>query len=79
MAPLLRAYFAPRQRSLLSSLFAVTFLGAVLVVAFPCPAKPIDRLLGRKRIEGVSFTQEQEQEIIVMMNERSKRKFLPER
>ena len=79
MAPLLRAYFRPRQRSILSSLFAVTFLGAVLIVAFPCPARPIDRLLGRSRLQGVELTQEQEREIVAMMNERSKRKFLAER
>lgn len=40
MAPLLKSLYRPSQRSLLSSLFTATFLGAVVVVAFPCPVRP---------------------------------------
>ena len=78
MAPLLRAHFAPRQRSILSSLFAVTFLGAVLMVAFPCPARPFDLSRRRKGLIEAGIGKD-EKEIVVMMNERSSRKFLEER
>jgi hypothetical protein len=46
MAPLLKSLYRPSQRSLLSSLFTATFLGAVVVVAFPCPVRPTN-LSGR--------------------------------
>ncbi|RSH83096.1 uncharacterized protein EHS24_006753 [Apiotrichum porosum] len=39
MAPLLLTHFRARHRSVLTTLFSVTFLGAVAIVAFPCPAK----------------------------------------
>ncbi|KAL1411437.1 hypothetical protein Q8F55_002393 [Vanrija albida] len=47
MAPLLLSHFRPKHRSVLTSLFTVTFLGAVVVVAFPCPAQPSDQF-GRR-------------------------------
>ena len=43
MAPLLKTLYRPSQRSLLSSLFTATFLGAVVVVAFPCPVRPLNQ------------------------------------
>lgn len=72
MAPLLRQYFAPKQRSLLSSLFTATFLGALIVVAFPCPAKPG----GGPQLEGDRV--EGKPEVVVMMNSR-RRRFMEER
>jgi len=44
MPPLLKTYFNPHHRSFLSTLFTATFLGSVLVVAFPCPVRPKDGL-----------------------------------
>lgn len=80
MAPLLRTYFAPRQRSLLSTLFTVTFLGAVAVVAFPCPVRPGDRSMPRTRLDGVDEEMDgKRREVIVMMNKRGRRKFIQER
>jgi len=77
MAPLLRRYFAPRQRSLLSSLFTATFLGAVVVVAFPCPARPGDRSTPHARLDGPNnLTRDQ---VVVVMNSRGKHKFIEER
>ncbi|ORY32848.1 hypothetical protein BCR39DRAFT_522080 [Naematelia encephala] len=78
MAPLLRRYFAPRQRSLLSTLFTATFLGAVIVVAFPCPARPSDR--SAMRLDGEQMNSRgARQDVVVMMNERGKRRFIEER
>ena len=57
MAPLLQRYFARSQRSLLSSLFTATFLGALVVVAFPCPVRqdgqrPLTRLENERDVDG---------------------------
>jgi hypothetical protein len=86
MAPLLRTYFNPAHRSFLSTLFASTFLGAVLVVSFPCPARPNATSLGRtgRGIGGVSADGEGvvgrkgREEIVIMMRERGGRRFLDE-
>lgn len=78
MAPLLRTYFAPRQRSLLSSLFTATFLGAVIVVAFPCPVRPPDG--SRARLDGAEPENRLgRDEVVVLVNGRGRRKFLEER
>lgn len=78
MAPLLRTYFAPRQRSLLSSLFTATFLGAVIVVAFPCPVRPGHR--PEARLDSVpSPDSGSKQDVVVLMNERGRRRFMEER
>ena len=79
MAPLLRTYFAPRQRSLLSSLFTATFLGAVIVVAFPCPARSTDGSRAHARLDGSREFLDPDQEVVVMINERGKRRFMEER
>lgn len=42
MPPLLKTYFNPSHRSFLQTLFTATFLGSVLIVAFPCPVRPIE-------------------------------------
>jgi hypothetical protein len=42
MPPLLKTYFNPAHRSFLQTLFTATFLGSVLIVAFPCPVRPIE-------------------------------------
>ncbi|WVW82187.1 hypothetical protein I302_104193 [Kwoniella bestiolae CBS 10118] len=81
MAPLLLTHFRPKQRSILSTLFTATFLGAVIVVAFPCPVKSH----GEARLDGGSMgsiAQNQDRsrsEVVVMMNQRGKRRFLEER
>lgn len=79
MAPLLLTHFRPRQRSLLSTLFTATFLGAVIVVAFPCPA----RASGETRLESPGPTtvraSEGRREVVLLMNERGKRRFMEER
>jgi len=93
MAPLLRTLYRPSQRSLLSSLFTATFLGAVIVVAFPCPARPINDY-GRAAARMESLREGQgsdggrnedwekgnggKGEVVVLMNRRG-RKFLEER
>lgn len=87
MPPLLKTYFNPHHRSFLSTLFTATFLGSVLVVAFPCPVRPKDGLTSlvnesatpaaqasvSGREEGVSKVRSGSvrDEIVVMMNERS--------
>ncbi|KAK1924347.1 hypothetical protein DB88DRAFT_489983 [Papiliotrema laurentii] len=76
MAPLLRTYFAPKQRSLLSTLFTATFLGAVVVVAFPCPARPGDRAKPTARLDSPSLSADQ---VVVVMNSRGKHRFMEER
>ena len=75
MAPLLLRYFAPRQRSLLSTLFTATFLGAVVVVAFPCPARPGDGS-SNARLDGPPMSKDQ---VVVVMNSRGRHKFIEER
>ena len=42
MPPLLKTYFNPSHRSFLQTLFTATFLGSVLIVAFPCPVRPTE-------------------------------------
>jgi hypothetical protein len=84
MAPLLRTYFARGQRSILSTLFTATFLGAVVVVAFPCPVRPegirpYARLEGSDDIASSSESRSRNQEVIVMMNGRGKRRFIEEK
>ena len=94
MAPLLRTYFNPSHRSFLSTLFTATFLGAVVVVAFPCPVRPGDRSRPQARLEdgetlhrtsadsgGGGATDrwgKRRDEVVVMMNERGKRRFMEE-
>jgi len=75
MAPLLRAYFAPKQRSMLSSLFTACFLGAVVVVAFPCPARPGDRSSSHVRMDGPVMSKDQ---VVVVMNSRGRHRFIEE-
>lgn len=90
MPPLLKTYFNPHHRQFLSTLFTATFLGSVLVVAFPCPVRPKDgssSLVNESaRIpvaEGASVAEGRRRgrdEIVVMMNERSggRRRFMSE-
>jgi hypothetical protein len=83
MAPLLKSLYRPSQRSLLSSLFTATFLGAVVVVAFPCPIRPTN-ISGRAeaRLDSESDTNtntgRRNGEVVVLMNQRGRR-FLEER
>jgi len=81
MAPLLKSLYRPSQRSLLSSLFTATFLGAVVVVAFPCPIRPTN-ISGRAeaRLDSESDTNSGRRngEVVVLMNQRGRR-FLEER
>lgn len=87
MAPLLRTHFRPRQRSLLSTLFTATFLCAAVIVAFPCPARPGDRSKAEARLDGGvddsggsrGRGRGRREEVVVMMNERGKRRFMEER
>jgi hypothetical protein len=74
MAPLMMRYFGRGQRSLLSTLFTATFLGAFVVVAFPCPVRSGDRSKSETMLESPKRS-----EVVVMMNERGKRRFLEER
>ncbi|WVF70892.1 hypothetical protein IAT40_005687 [Kwoniella sp. CBS 6097] len=85
MAPLLLTHFRPRQRSLLSTLFTATFLGAIIVVAFPCPAQsageakldsPTMMSLGNN---GSGTGGKDRREVVLLMNERGKRRFMEER
>ena len=86
MAPLLKSLYRPSQRSLLSSLFTATFLGAVVVVAFPCPIRPTN-ISGRAEamLDSESQTNtttrrsgSEKGEVVVLMNQRGRR-FLEER
>ena len=86
MAPLLKSLYRPSQRSLLSSLFTATFLGAVVVVAFPCPIRPTN-ISGRAEamLDSESQTNTATRrsgsgkgEVVVLMNQRGRR-FLEER
>ncbi|KAK8865854.1 hypothetical protein IAR55_001002 [Kwoniella newhampshirensis] len=86
MAPLLLTHFRPRQRSLLSTLFTATFLGAVIVVAFPCPARSShEARLDSPNYQTASSSAAggtgsgKRREVVVLMNERGKRRFLEER
>jgi hypothetical protein len=90
MPPLLKTYFNPHHRQFLSTLFTATFLGSVLVVAFPCPVRPKDgspSLVNESPrntvAEGASAGEGRRRgrdEIVVMMNERSggRRRFMSE-
>lgn len=75
MAPLLLTHFRARHRSVLSTLFAATFLGAVVVVAFPCPARvgASDGSRAVTRLDG-----EPASEVVAMMNKRGGRKLFME-
>ncbi|CAK9781121.1 unnamed protein product [Cutaneotrichosporon oleaginosum] len=73
MAPLLLTHFRARHRSVLTTLFAATFLGAVVVVAFPCPARVGVSDGARMRLDG-----EQPSEVVAMMNKRGGRKLFME-
>ena len=88
MAPLLKSLYRPSQRSLLSSLFTAPFLGAVVVVAFPCPIRPTN-ISGRAEAMLDSDSQTDtttrrsgsgsgKGEVVVLMNQRGRR-FLEER
>ncbi|WVQ85419.1 hypothetical protein IAT38_007584 [Cryptococcus sp. DSM 104549] len=81
MAPLLLTHFRPRQRSILSTLFTATFLGAFVVVAFPCPARSTGG--GQARLDGppaaAGVAEGRGREVVLMMNERGKRRFMEER
>jgi len=76
MAPLLLTHFRARHRSVLTTLFAATFLGAVVVVAFPCPARPVDG--ARLEAGGDAPSSAVQKEVIVMMNQRGRRRFMEE-
>lgn len=85
MAPLLKSLYRPSQRSLLSSLFTATFLGAVVVVAFPCPIRPTNisgraeaRLDSQTEADTNTNTGRRNGEVVVLMNQRGRR-FLEER
>jgi hypothetical protein len=81
MAPLLKSLYRPSQRSLLSSLFTATFLGAVVVVAFPCPIRPTNtsgRAEAMLDSNSNSNTTRTRGEVVVLMNQRGRR-FLEER
>jgi hypothetical protein len=85
MAPLLKSLYRPSQRSLLSSLFTATFLGAVVVVAFPCPIRPTNisgraeaRLDSQTEADANTNTRRPNGEVVVLMNQRGRR-FLEER
>lgn len=93
MAPLLQRYFARSQRSLLSSLFTATFLGALVVVAFPCPVRqdgqrPLTRLENERDVDGSEGgsgagagsgrKQIRGSDLVVVMNTRGKRRFMEE-
>lgn len=77
MAPLLLTHFRARHRSVLTTLFAATFLGAVVVVAFPCPARAGVGDLSRPvtRLDGTDPTSS---EVVAMMNKRGGRKLFME-
>lgn len=81
MAPLLLSHFRAKHRSVLTSLFTATFLGAVIVVAFPCPAQSTDQF-GRRGVLAANEPQSTEsatsKEVVVMMNQRGRRRFLEE-
>ncbi|WWC86154.1 uncharacterized protein L201_001027 [Kwoniella dendrophila CBS 6074] len=85
MAPLLLTHFRPRQRSILSTLFTATFLGAFIVVAFPCPVKSHGeaRLDSSSNESGslrlIDSSRKEKSEVVVLMNQRGKRRFLEER
>lgn len=74
MAPLLFSHFRARHRSVLTGLFGATFLAAVAVVAMPCPAREKRTLLD----EPSPAPQTGKQEVIVMMNQRGRRRFMEE-
>ncbi|KAL7421878.1 hypothetical protein Q5752_003649 [Cryptotrichosporon argae] len=74
MAPLLLSHFRPRHRTFLTSIFTATFLGAVVVVAFPCPART-DVRAGLASPDGRDGAVGKE--VVVMMNQR-RRRFLEE-
>ena len=90
MAPLLQRYFAKSQRSLLSSLFTATFLGALVVVAFPCPVRqdgnrPLTLLENEREGgdgNGAGMGQREQgrigRDLVVVMNTRGKRRFMEE-
>jgi hypothetical protein len=78
MAPLLRTYFNPSHRSFLTTLFTATFLGSVLVVAFPCPVREGDPSRREAFAEDGGVRSRTREEIIVMMNGRGKRRFMEE-
>ncbi|GMK55250.1 hypothetical protein CspeluHIS016_0203060 [Cutaneotrichosporon spelunceum] len=69
MAPLLLTHFRARHRSVLTTLFAATFLGAVAVVAFPCPAR-VGVSDGSRPMTRLDCSPEQTSEVVTMMNKR---------
>jgi hypothetical protein len=73
MAPLLFSHFRARHRSVLTGLFGATFLAAVAVVAMPCPAREKRTLLDEPTPVPAS-----NKEVIVMMNQRGRRRFMEE-
>jgi hypothetical protein len=74
MAPLLLTHFRARHRSVLTTLFAATFLGAVVVVAFPCPA----RVTASDGSPAMRLDGEKPSEVVAMMNKRGGRKLFME-
>jgi hypothetical protein len=84
MAPLLKSLYRPSQRSLLSSLFTATFLGAVVVVAFPCPVRPTnlsgraEAMLDSETTGTIGRRRREDGEVVVLMNQRGRR-FMEER
>jgi hypothetical protein len=78
MAPLLLTHFRARHRSVLTTLFAATFLSAVVVVAFPCPARPVDGARLEAGSAEPTETEAVRKEVIVMMNQRGRRRFMEE-
>ncbi|BEJ16336.1 hypothetical protein CspHIS471_0509410 [Cutaneotrichosporon sp. HIS471] len=77
MAPLLLTHFRARHRSVLTTLFAATFLGAVAVVAFPCPAR-VGASDGLRPMTRLDCSPEQTSEVVTMMNKRGGRKLFIE-
>lgn len=80
MAPLLFSHFRARHRSVLTGLFGATFLAAVAVVAMPCPAREKRTLLDEPlaHTHAASAAPLQNKEVIVMMNQRGRRRFMEE-
>jgi hypothetical protein len=86
MPPLLKTYFNPSHRSFLQTLFTATFLGSVLIVAFPCPVRPetggfhkvANQAESRKEEGGISSetarVAKDKVDVVVMMNERGRGK-----
>lgn len=79
MAPLLLTHFRARHRSVLTTLFAATFLGAVVVVAFPCPRVGTGEIgAPMARLDGSEPDAATSKEVVAMMNKRGRKLFMEE-